>query len=46
MRKGQGDIVTGWKNKLQTMAASVTPAGILAEQHRRQAEPGSGREKS
>ena len=46
MRKGQGDVVTGWKNKLQTIAASVTPAGILAEQHRRQAEPGSGREKS
>ena len=45
MRNGQGDIVTGWKNKLQTMAASVTPAGILAEQHRRQAEPGSGPEK-
>jgi uncharacterized protein len=27
---------------LQTAIASVTPAGVLAEQHRRQAQPGSG----
>jgi uncharacterized protein len=40
--KGEGDVVTGWKNKLQTAIASVTPAGILAEQHRKTAEPGSG----
>ena len=42
MMKGEGDVVSGWKNKLQTAIASVTPAGILAEQHRKQAEPGSG----
>jgi short-subunit dehydrogenase len=42
MMRGDGDIVSGWKNKLQTAIASVTPAGILAEQHRAQAEPGSG----
>jgi hypothetical protein len=30
------------QNKLQTAIASVTPAGVLAEQHRRMAEPGSG----
>jgi short-subunit dehydrogenase len=42
MMKGEGDVVAGWKNKLQTAAASVTPAAILAEQHRKQAEPGSG----
>jgi short-subunit dehydrogenase len=46
MRRGAGDVVTGWKNRLQTAAASVTPAGILAEQHRRHAEPGAAREKS
>jgi hypothetical protein len=34
-------VVSGWKNKLQTAIASVTPAGMLAEQHRRMAEPGS-----
>jgi short-subunit dehydrogenase len=42
MMRGDGDVVSGWKNKLLTAAASVTPAGILAEQHRKMAEPGSG----
>jgi len=41
MMNGDGDIVSGWQNKLQTAIASVTPAAILAEQHRRQAAPGS-----
>jgi short-subunit dehydrogenase len=43
MMKGDGDVVSGWKNKLQTAVAAVTPAGVLAEQHRRLAEPGSGK---
>jgi uncharacterized protein len=42
MMRGDGDIVSGWKNKLTTALASVTPAGMLAEQHRKMAEPGSG----
>jgi short-subunit dehydrogenase len=42
MMRGDGDIVSGWKNKLTTVIASVTPAGMLAEQHRKMAEPGSG----
>src|ERR687898_1566845 len=42
MMRGDGDIVSGWKNKLTTALASVTPAGVLAEQHRKMAEPGSG----
>jgi uncharacterized protein len=42
MMRGDGDIVSGWKNKLTTAIASVTPAGMLAEQHRKMAEPGSG----
>jgi uncharacterized protein len=41
MMRGNGDVVSGWKNKLQTAVANVTPAGILAEQHRKMAEPGS-----
>ena len=41
MMRGDGDVVSGWMNKLQTAIASVPPAGILAEQHRRQAEPDS-----
>ena len=42
MMRRDGDVVSGWMNKLQAAIASVTPAGILAEQHRREAEPGSG----
>ncbi len=38
---GKASIVSGWKNKVQQAMASVTPAGILAEQHRKMAEPGS-----
>ena len=37
--RGDGDVVSGWKNKLQSAIANVTPAGVLAEQHRRMAEP-------
>jgi uncharacterized protein len=42
MMKGSGDVVSGWKNKIQSAVANVTPAGVLAEQHRKMAEPGSG----
>ena len=41
MMRGTGDVVTGWHNKLQTAIANVTPSDILAEQHRKMAEPGS-----
>ena len=41
MMSGEGDVVTGWKNKLQSAVANVTPARVLAEQHRKKAEPGS-----
>ncbi len=43
MMNGEGDVVAGWKNKLQSAVANVTPASVLAEQHRKMAEPGSGR---
>jgi short-subunit dehydrogenase len=43
MLRGEGDVVTGWKNKLRSAVANVTPAGVLAEQHRKMAEPGSGK---
>jgi short-subunit dehydrogenase len=42
MMRGDGDLVSGWNNKLQSAMANVTPAAVLAEQHRRLAEPGSG----
>jgi uncharacterized protein len=44
MMDGEGDVVTGWKNKLQSAIANVTPASILAKQHRKMAEPGTGRQ--
>jgi short-subunit dehydrogenase len=42
MLKGEGDVVAGFKNKLQAAMAAVTPQSALAEQHRKMAEPGSG----
>jgi short-subunit dehydrogenase len=41
MMRGDGDIVTGWRNKLQSATAKITPADVLAERHRRIAEPDS-----
>jgi uncharacterized protein len=42
---GKAHIVSGWKNKIQAAAAHVAPAGVLAEFHRKQAEPGTGEDK-
>jgi len=41
MMRGDGDVVSGWQNKLRSAIANITPAGALAEQHRKMAEPGS-----
>ncbi len=41
MMAGEGDVVAGLKNKVQAALASVTPSSVLAEQHRKMAEPGS-----
>jgi uncharacterized protein len=46
MMRGDGDVVTGWKNKFQSAIASVTPSSVLAEQHRKMAEPGTGKAKA
>jgi short-subunit dehydrogenase len=43
MMNGEGDVVSGLKNKIQSAVANVTPAPMLAEQHRKMAEPGSGK---
>ncbi|OQW37289.1 MAG: oxidoreductase [Nitrospira sp. SG-bin1] len=43
MMRGEGDIVTGWKNKLQSAMAAVIPSDMLAEINRRMAEPGTGK---
>jgi short-subunit dehydrogenase len=43
MMSGDGDVVAGLKNKLEVAMAHVTPAAMLAEQHRRMAEPGGAK---
>lgn len=42
MNRGDGDVVAGLGNKLQAAIAAVTPQNMLAQQHRKMAEPGSG----
>ncbi|MCP3733680.1 SDR family NAD(P)-dependent oxidoreductase [Sphingomonas sp. RP10(2022)] len=38
---GKASVVSGWKNKIQSAVANVTPNAVLAEQHRKMAEPGT-----
>lgn len=45
MMDGDGDVVTGWQNKLRAAISHILPAGMVAEQHRSMAEPGSGLKK-
>lgn len=45
MMKGEGDVVTGWHNKLQSAIANIMPAGATAEMHRKMAEPGSAKKR-
>jgi short-subunit dehydrogenase len=43
MMRGEGDVVSGFKNKIQSAAANVIPAELLAKQHRKMAEPGTAK---
>ncbi len=43
MMKGEGDVVTGWTNKLRAALAHLAPSSVVAEQHRKMAEPGGGK---
>ena len=38
---GKAAVVSGWKNKIQSAVANITPNAVLAEQHRKMAEPGT-----
>lgn len=40
---GKPSVFSGWKTKVQGVIANVVPASVLAEQHRKMAEPGSGK---
>ena len=44
MMSGEGDVVTGLQNKVQSAVANVTPAEMLARQHRKMAEPGTAKQ--
>jgi short-subunit dehydrogenase len=46
MMKGEGDVVSGWKNKIMSAAALLTPSDTLAEEHRKKTEPGSAKEQA
>ena len=43
MMSGESDVVTGFKNKVQSAAANVIPAELLARQHRGKAAPGTAK---
>jgi short-subunit dehydrogenase len=46
MMRGDGEVITGWQNKLQAAISHLIPSGLLAEPHRRQTEPGGARRSS
>jgi short-subunit dehydrogenase len=41
MQKGDDSVIYGWKNKAQVAMSRVMPATKMAEQHRKETEPGS-----
>ena len=42
MKDGKGNITSGLMNKVQVAASGFTPASVMAHQHRKMAEPGTG----
>jgi hypothetical protein len=45
MMDGDGDVVSGWQNKLRAAISNIVSAASAAEQHRKMAEPGPGLKK-
>jgi short-subunit dehydrogenase len=43
MLKGEADVVTGWRNKMQVAASKVMPSQAVAAMHRKISEPGSAK---
>ena len=43
MKSGDAHVVAGWKNKVSAALSHVTPDSVLAEQHRKMAEPGTAK---
>ena len=44
MMAGEGDVVSGLKNKVMAAMAHITPSSVLAEQHRKMSEPGTAKD--
>ncbi|WP_422009784.1 SDR family NAD(P)-dependent oxidoreductase [Reyranella sp.] len=42
MMAGDSGVVSGWQNKLQVALAKVLPETVMADQHAKQAAPGTG----
>jgi short-subunit dehydrogenase len=43
LMKGEGEVVAGWGNKLRAAISHIVPQGVLAEQHRKMAAPGTAK---
>ncbi len=43
LMKGEGEVVAGWSNKLRAAISHIVPQGVLAEQHRKMAAPGTAK---
>lgn len=41
MMRGDGDVITGWQNKLRAAIAHLLPSPALAEAHRKMTGPGT-----
>jgi hypothetical protein len=44
MMNGDASVVAGIGNKLQAIAAHITPASLLAKQHAKEAAPGTAKQ--
>ena len=44
MEDGEADVVAGWKNKAMAAMSKILPSQVVAEQHRKMAEPGGAKD--
>ena len=43
MKKGEGQVIAGWKNKVQAAIAHIAPSDMTAEMHAKMAAPGTAK---
>ncbi|WP_371436599.1 SDR family NAD(P)-dependent oxidoreductase [Polaromonas sp.] len=44
MMEGEADVIAGWKNKAMVAMSKVLPSQVVAEQHRKMAQPGTAKD--